>query len=435
MDPDAIVGGLQTGPIVLGKVLFLLGPHPGLSAPPAGTEAVVILNPGRGSWVERLRQAGFTHAREYRLRPGLRELRWFVPASSLAGGAGMQVYTPSSWRGHVLKLAAHLSLAFRGSHLLVALREPPVLESTLARILGVQSVCLAFSTGTPGIHNKTTGLVMTDRGKVLGYAKIASESPAMACLRNEVRTLLRLEQVGALRAQVPRVIGTFAHGEAEGVVTSPGPAQPAGAAFSSVHLSFLRALQQATGRTVLFGESLMWRSIQTEYAALCGLISPEWQSRLDSAIAVLEDSLCHDVLHTALAHRDFTPWNKRRLDGDRLYAFDWEYAREEYSPWYDYFHFNLMSTLLVRRAPSVKAAARWLDGVRALGGHRTELLFLAYLVDVALSYLYARVARADSQDDSVLRYVADLFDRRSEWCGRGGLERRRPACLAPSPEP
>lgn len=416
---DVIADGLPEEPVARGKVLFLRGPRAVVPPLPAHIEAVVMLNPGRGHGLECLRQAGFRHFREYRLRPGLRELRWLLPAAGPAGMAGLQVYVPTSWRGHVLKLATYVSLPFGGSRLLLALREPPALESALAQILGVGSVRLALSTGTPGVYNKATGLVMAESGQILGYAKMAGESLAQDSLRNEVRTLRRLERLDAVRAQVPSVLGTLRHGSAEVVVTSPGPRHPAGTAFSPAHISFLRAIQQATGRTVRFGESLMWRSMLVEHAAVRDRVPPEWRSRLASAIAELEAGLCRCTLRMALAHRDLTPWNTRRLNDGRLYAFDWEFAREEYSPWYDYFHFHLMGSLLVKRTPSVRAAAGWVERARTFGGPRTELLFLAYLLDVALFYLGRRVVHGEDQDDAVLRFAADLLDRRLEWCGNG----------------
>jgi hypothetical protein len=106
----------------------------------------------------------------------------------------------------------------------------------------------------------------------------------------------------------------------------------------------------------------------------------------------------HIGLH--LAHRDFTPWNTFVTDG-RLYVFDWEFARAEWAPMCDAFHFIMQKGILVDRCSANDLWRRLTSDTThegrfitqcAVSIHATKKTVLAllafYLCDMMSMYLF-----------------------------------------------
>ena len=157
---------------------------------------------------------------------------------------------------------------------------------------------------------------------------------------------------------------------------------------------------------------MAWR-IARSYSECSEGLSDEWRARLRLSLAFLDGIVWPTKVSLGLAHRDFAPWNTRRTPDGELFVFDWEFASEGYPFWYDGFHHRFMSQLLIRGPAPRRALLDW-TGDRELEGSG-QRFFLAYLVELALSYHEMRLARGDTRDDAVLQEAARLLDLREEW--------------------
>ena len=91
---------------------------------------------------------------------------------------------------------------------------------------------------------------------------------------------------------------------------------------------------------------------------------PSWRE-LESVLAKKECQIW-DSLHTALAgkkvcatlyHGDFTPWNVRMTNLENIQAFDWERGHLQGIPAWDWFHFIIQTSILVKRHSPERVAA------------------------------------------------------------------------------
>ena len=378
---------------------------------------VAVVNPRNRAGKKDFAQAGFTHVRGYFVRPSIRDARWFFPDGPSSRTA-THIYVPTTLSGRVKAAWIRLSLHQKSDYVAIAQRTKPILEETLSELLGAPELQLAFSAGTPGPYSKTTVLVLEPVKGPLAYVKIADRWHAIESLRNEEVALKRLESVPSISGSIPRVLGNFSLGSAEAIVISPGPTKPSGSKFTARHLKFLESLQAATSRRLKFAESLMWECIESGYRELRSEVSASWRERLDMVISEAYQRFSACELQMGLAHRDFTPWNIRRSDDGSLFVFDWEFAREEYVPGYDFFHFHVMRDLLLKGRSPFPRLGRYFKEATRMTGADPSSNFLAYLLDVALLYLKGLILRSGTHDDRVLQCVAELIDRRESWYSR-----------------
>jgi hypothetical protein len=164
----------------------------------------------------------------------------------------------------------------------------------------------------------------------------------------------------------------------------------------------------------------MWRRILAERASLEPRLPLEWRTRLAASIQKLQVGLGESKLDVCLAHRDFAPWNTRVFEDGRLFVFDWELSEPETTPLYDLFHFLLVDHVSIRRRAAVRTiAARLLASGMSWATHYGEgmvsLLFLAYLVDRALSRLTHSLWRANLEHDRFLHMIGALLDSSDHW--------------------
>jgi hypothetical protein len=104
----------------------------------------------------------------------------------------------------------------------------------------------------------------------------------------------------------------------------------------------------------------------------------------------LRASLAGRNVTPTLFHGDFTPWNVRMTNLENIQAFDWERGHLEGIPAWDWFHFIIQTSILVKRHSPERVAAeldllfqsrRFQEYARAAGiSEIVEPLLLAYLL-------------------------------------------------------
>jgi hypothetical protein len=334
-----------------------------------------------------------TAGRMYTAYPKLTNVRWLLPAKEPAlrrAGIG-GLYQPNSLRGRALRtiIGAGAVLGER-----VWLEEDALarLETTVASVMGVEAVRLAFYVGVPSPHRKVTAQVLTPEGKTLAYAKIATSSLAQVALETERRALLRLSESAGLKGTVPEVLGSLPwHGGTILLITM-GPPRPGPRRLSSVHLRFCTHLFRSFEVRETFAESPMWTRISEIWHHLRNSSPETLPANLGPALERLHDELGPVGMPLSIAHGDFTPWNTR-LGPRSLFVLDWERASEGMSPLYDAFNFQALQAALQGRRSGIRDRRFFLTLLDALwpeGRKHLPDLYLAYLAHVGLLYSEAQ---------------------------------------------
>ncbi len=331
--------------------------------------------------------------RVYTAYPNLTNVRWLLPAKEPAlrrAGIG-GLYQPNSLRGRALRtiMGAGAVLGER-----VWLEEDALarLETTVASVMGVEAVRLAFYVGVPSPHRKVTAQVLTPEGKTLAYAKIATSALAQEALETERRALLRLSESAGLKGSVPEVLGSLPwHGGTILLITM-GPPRPGPRRLSSAHLRFCTQLFRSFEVREVFAESPMWTRISETWHHLRNSSPETLPANLGPALERLHDELGPVSMPLSLAHGDFTPWNTR-LGPRSLFVLDWERASEGMSPLYDAFNFQALQAALQGRRSGIRDRRflpTLLDALWPEGRKHLPDLYLAYLAHVGLLYSEAQ---------------------------------------------
>jgi hypothetical protein len=146
---------------------------------------------------------------------------------------------------------------------------------------------------------------------------------------------------------------------------------------------------------------VIWQELQS--VAKCADL-PQWP--------VLRDALAEHPVRTAIYHGDFAPWNVRMTNLENIRAFDWERGQLKGIPAWDWFHFVVQTSLLVKRHSPERVAAeleklghtpRFQKYASEAGiGDIIEPLLLAYLLE---QILVVRPLEGGQQSDRLFRLL------------------------------
>jgi hypothetical protein len=206
----------------------------------------------------------------------------------------------------------------------------------------------AFFTGTSGPTRKLTVQAMGSDGRLLGYAKVTSDSRIGALLRHEASTLEKLSSLTCRSASFPnlRFFGPLTSCIALITDTRKTARFDTAVDLLPCHVAFLRELHELT-RSSTGGNSACYAELLHE--RLCRHSDHLASREVENVMAAIERlrSTRTTMLPPSTTHGDFTPWNSfPHLQG--LYAFDWEYAEFNLPATNDLIHFLLSPVRLSR---------------------------------------------------------------------------------------
>lgn len=302
--------------------------------------AIVAIN-CPGVTTDALEKAGYTYARRLAAVPSLAKARWFVSLDSgRVAASSLSVYTPARASAHLkkaaLKLAARMRMnfAFR-DQIIIASRKPPPLEKKLTEIFPGQMIRIGLSAGAPepAINRKASGVVMSSRGEVIGFLKIAGSEISDRIARREAEVLPALADRAGVANYVPRLL--FA-GDVDGhyvTVQTPLAGRPAPAKWTAAHDRFLAALR--CGPIKAASQTNLVRALPERILSLDAK-----RHELNEILSRFMPTLEETRVSSTIVHGDFAPWNLRTHAG-QIAAFDWEYAELDGLPLMDQTHFCL----------------------------------------------------------------------------------------------
>jgi thiamine kinase-like enzyme len=281
----------------------------------------------------------------------------------------------------------------------------------------------AIQIGTSGPYQKASMLLMSERGDGLALAKVAMVPSADQMVAAEAGWLRRLQETRKLEGHVPRLLG---EGKALNgrryLVTTLAPSTRTTKAFTSAHARFLSILGHTRKDMMRFSASPCWEYLEETLDEITPDLACRDLKALKSALHDCQSALSGWSGPFVVAQGDFAPWNIR-LHQQRIFVFDWEYAKAGANPLFDVFNYLLIQqavsgsgmgirvlTTAMRRAqkiaPLLHAGMKW-------GPQEISALALAYLLEVLLCYSRSkrRIDRAHPVMQSYWRLVA----RRDEW--------------------
>jgi hypothetical protein len=174
--------------------------------------------------------------------------------------------------------------------------------------------------GNPS-HTRKAIVFFVDRDRrVKAVCKVPLTVAAASAILNEAAILLGMEAAG----RTPQV---FFRDEERGVAAQSWlDGEPVSRAFTVAHTDLLSRLATA-------GKTTRLSSYRPEIAArLDGIDLPCDRKLLARGLELLEFD---EPLPAFLEHRDFAPWNLKRLSGGGLVLLDWEWAEPNGLPWQD----------------------------------------------------------------------------------------------------
>lgn len=358
---------------------------------------------------------------DLRVVPSASKPRLLVPADGAASRAALTSGGAiRGWRARVARASSGTLL--RGPLWRAAFRDrlvvldtgggAPTLGDALAEMLG-EPVLLAVNVRPPSPTRKPVVQVLDVRGRTLAYAKVAWHGFSGRNVRAET-TFLGSIAGADLRLAAPTPIGELTWGGYPVLVTAPMPASlrryPASRGVPDVDLT--------RGIASLFGTTTTpWRAsrARAELRARAAELAaddppdarpepeqparrPEIQPALrlvgQEVLRLLErmDRSAEVPVESGAWHGDWSPWNLG-LQGDRLWAWDWEFARRDVLVGMDLVHFPFQLAFIARRQgfENSLAAARAgaAPSLAALGvdPQGRDLVYAAHTAEIALRYL------------------------------------------------
>jgi hypothetical protein len=293
-----------------------------------------------------LARQGYAHICRFVVLPSREAARWMLPSgdAQLVVEA-FQIYQPYSLKARMLKrlLSGAIKIGWiRWFHprLLVASKNPLPLERLVTELTGERQPSFALSLGTATRYRKLTVQVSRSDGVRLAYIKFPLTEAATARVRHEAETLKRLSRFPALRPHIPELLHA---GEWQGTyifIQTCGPIGRGPSAFGSAHEHLLQSLW-SVHRTEKPGHVLV-EEVAARWQEFAPLLNAEWQQQGRRALERANLELDGIQIPCGIMHGDFTPKNTR-VDKERLFLFDWEYASWEAPILWDLFHFHIQT--------------------------------------------------------------------------------------------
>lgn len=376
----------------------------------------------------------------YALVPSRSDIRWIIPINNrMVSSKSLKLYNPQSLKGIVFKYIASLlsSLGIQfiwGSDRLIIISKSHLQNASLIslakNLFSVDDVYLAFSTGTPGYYRKITAQIMSSKGKILAYAKIATTKQAQLMLIHEYKILCLLSKLNLQTGNIPNVIYIGKLDDNFILIQSP-PSVKAKNGLKKIHKTHINFLSEIFNLTITrkpFLESDYWLKTKGDVENFQNYIDNNFKNQLQSGINICQSILKDKVIPFGLAHRDFVPWNTYFVK-NRIFVFDWEYADEQCIPFWDIIHFTFFPPMLKMNNNVKQFLKYWHDyELRqfiydyshniSVDVNLFPVFFLLYLINIVCFYLHIFIhdGLQNQQREWLLKtWTEMLYDLTTNW--------------------
>lgn len=318
--------------------------------------------------------------------------RWIMPAKHMQ--TAMNLYQPSEIRGKGMKaLFPYLHWADIVNKAVGAEKEQyelmPELNGLLCQLFSSNNVEFSIFCGTPCVHQKIT-MQISKGTHILGYAKFSDNNEIKHIFQREKETL---DYLG--RKEVKSVPQCLYNGEWRNGITIFVQTTTKTRHSSTDHrwgareTAFIKELHEKTKLHIPFEKTDYYQDLCLLCEEVNNLQGFETGPIINGVSNVL-NSYTNKEVNFSFYHADFTPWNIYVEKGS-LYAFDFEYAKRSYPPFWDYFHFFTQTAIFERH---LEADGIWKlfqqhknDIKELLDGNQMDFAYLCYLLVIVAHYI------------------------------------------------
>ncbi len=275
-----------------------------------------------------------------------------------------------------------------------------------------EDVKCAFYISRPGRY---VIQVMKENAQVLGYAKVSVKGITKDDNKNECDILSKLARKQFVNFAVPRIRTYIETSDLSILILQP-PEQVVSSCGLSINPIHIAALIE------LFENSMITTSLNRSPCInriIEGVSSVRDDNRrrdYEEAVSLITSNIGNVPIPLGFCHCDYKPWNIKILTDGRLYIYDWETAREQYIPLWDYFHFVLQSVVLIKKKSSSFLAKQLYKPSPQIEPYMQKFcinnitymyLLLFYLIDMSVC---CNISGRTNEDREVINYNRTMHD-------------------------
>lgn len=297
--------------------------------------------------------------------PSLKAPRIVVPVSRFKiYRQAFRVHNTASFKNRVMKLGLKYSYPltrhWRDRIVIPTPAFTDFFRELTRRLQHPEKLFAGIYVGTPGKNQKLTWQLMTATGKVVGYAKIGDNPENTSCIKSEFDVCQKLALYEFRNGEFPENMFWGKIGNISVLVQSPlaRPSRFTGLNLNEKIILFLAELSRLTGNPSPFGTAEFTKKIVRSLKTI-----PVLPGNLVADLMGVIKRLNAVNVPFGLYHGDFVPYNVRVLK-DRLFVLDWEFARQNYPPFFDLFHFLFQGHFQIRGLPVEKIIQKKIWGHR-----------------------------------------------------------------------
>lgn len=339
---------------------------------------------------------------------------WIIPCSNMR--AGLNLYQPSSLKGRFAKkvlpfikyLPFLLKICGAEQKLLSVSGET---ESLAKRVFGAGEYSYSLFLGTPGVHQKITMQVF-DENKIYGYCKFTDKADIAKIFAGEQENLKYLRDRNVIGIPKCLYCGSFADDMSAFVQdTEKTNNSEAVHELNDIHIDFLLRLEKLTLTSCSYERSDYKKTVSALNAHAEYLSDFISSAELRRILADTELELAGKT-EFSFYHSDFTPWNMF-LNDEKIFVFDFEYAKRTYPGLLDAFHFFTQTAIFEKRWSASRIYSEFkrifVYGVYSKLFENSELSYRYYLIDIISMYALRNNGRYDSVEEQCMNIWCELL--------------------------
>lgn len=281
--------------------------------------------------------------------------KWVLPKSNLK--VALCLYQPSSKKGQLLKKCLPVivrvpllnKIVFRLIGVTsIEINHQASVDRLITSSLGEEKVVLSFFMGTPSSKHQKCTIQISRGNEIIAYCKVTcnEEIGKLFLKEEEILDYLKTVQIES----VPSCLfaGRYEEGYYAFIQTTVKTCNSrVSHAIGDREISFLRNLVTKTSIDIEYEETdfyqdILWLKNNME-------LLEDNRLKTDCLKKILGELMQNrnGTVRYCISHGDFTPWNCF-VEDDKLFAFDFEYAKRTYPPYIDLFHYYTQSAIFER---------------------------------------------------------------------------------------
>jgi hypothetical protein len=295
----------------------------------------------------------------------------------------MNLYQPSGMKGKLLKCLfpyLHWNSAVRrilqAEAFHCALRND--IYQLLCRVFGVEKLVFSVFGGTPSVHQKIT-IQLTAGNRILGYCKLSDNDETISLFHGETRILKTLRDRRVM--DIPQCLFCGRLQDGTGIFiqsTMKTNNSKTVHKWTKLQEQFLANMYEKTKQELLFEDTDYYQMLLALKQHLEWLPDNIDKNIVELSIYQVMSAFCGKKVEFSAYHADFTPWNMF-VERNRLFVFDFEYARMTCPPKLDRYHF-FSQTAIFERHWSANEILEYIQS--DAGKWINKQMYIFYLLDV-----------------------------------------------------